>query len=119
MDAETIKNNIAARKAAEEFIGSTAIIGISGDPIRFWEVVAQLAAARAGLTLASDKDLQRPAMSDEEAEKFRFRQIQHGKHAGRLVNDVDDDYWILLVESEFQTELARYVRSRYFKRRQQ
>ncbi len=110
-DTTTITANIIARQDAEEII---AFIGEK--PQRFWEILAQHAAAKLPAKPAERKP---EPMDDAEAKRFEEMLLPYGKHARKPVHEAPCSYLLFLSEGdEFTHQLRRYTASKLFARRQ-
>lgn len=109
---------IKARRAVAEILDLVPAATDGCDEDRFWEILAEEAAARIGKVLAEDGPGGRP-MSEPEAVAFEHSLVPPGyRYAGTEVGLVPVDYWVALTESEFRKQLIRYLRSRHFRRQQ-
>lgn len=109
----SIEANIAARKEAETLL---ALFG-SGTP-REYRAIAELAASKCGCLVVLQEALTEP-MDYPAALQFEATPIPHGKHAGRLVREVEPSYWVYVTESDFNRRLISYLRSKRFQEVQQ
>lgn len=114
--------NVAARKALKEIVelieGTIPEVG----HCRFWELLANEAADRAGMQMvpATAAQAQRLAGMDyEQALQFEKTVVQHGVHKGKAVRDIAPSYWVTVTESGFNRNLQQYMRSTRFLERQE
>lgn len=108
----TIEANIAARRGAEEMI---SLMG--QQPLRFWEVLIELATAKLPPKPSPVDPL--PALTEGEAIYFERTELPYGKFAGQTVGCVDPAYLLFLTEGDvFAKNLRRYVKPKRFAERQ-
>lgn len=91
--------------------------------LRYWECLKELAEARIALLMPGQKPMEvvpEGGMTTEEAVDFHGGvAFPAGKHAGKLVCEVDCAYILWWLEgNEFNKFLRRYVKSRVFQDRQ-
>lgn len=113
-----VKANIAARQASDALLTFAADVlreYDDADELRFWELVAEAAAAKTGKVLAADGPKAEP-MSDDEAAKFEASAVPWGQYAGRKVRDVPAEYWLTVTEGHFRRQLGRYLSSARWRR---
>lgn len=115
---ENIAGNVTARKVFLETLelAKCELTERSGSEARFWELMANEAAACAGFLLVPDCPKNRP-MTDEEAKRFEQREVPFGVYAGTPVVDVDVEYWEFVKKSDFSVALDRYLRSSHYRGR--
>ncbi len=121
IDANRLGRRAKARSLAAEVAAVAESViqdpGSGADAGIFWAAIAEDAAARIGKVLQDDGPRAAP-MTDQEARRFEQNQIPYGKFAGSSVYDVahaDERYLDMLVNSEFQRELRRYLASPYYR----
>ena len=115
-DPAAIQKNIDARKKAEEAIEELELfIDSSISEERFWELIAEDAAAKAGRVLLVDGPGMK-AMTYEQAIAFEKEIVPDNfkQHRGRRVRDVPHQYWLKITETVFNRKLARYLASTRF-----
>lgn len=122
IDPQRLGRRAKARKHAAEIIDvAEAVVtdpGSGADGETFWRALAEEAAARVGLVLIEDGPTARP-MTDQEAKRFELEPIPYGRYKGHDVGDVaraDDSYLDLLINSQFQRELRRFMASPYYRK---
>lgn len=113
-----LRRNVRCRQAVMELLSLAPDLAVPPqDQDKFWELLAEEAAARVAKVLVEDKPMRIP-MTDKEAQLFSQRTVPHGVHKGKRIIDVDPSYWLFLTEGDFQRELVLYVRSPFFRRLQ-
>jgi hypothetical protein len=113
-EARTLERNVRARNAVNELLTWVPTVVTPEIEDRFWEVLAEYAAARCACVLTPDTPPPADAMSMEQALAFERRTIPFGIHAGERVGSVPPRYWLNITEGDFQKELRRYLQSRRF-----
>lgn len=110
----SIEKNIRTRKAVDAFMELAAdLITPDIDEKRFWLEIAGRAAQFTDyeLTVRENKGV----MEYDECLKFEQSVVPFGNHAGRLVREVDLEYWIIIIENDFARQLQRWMRSKRFR----
>lgn len=119
---DKIKENIASRKQAGKAMDQLVRMAMDApDPIRYWEVIAREAAKRCGREVVKEGQQAvslAEAMSDEEAREFEKTNVPYGIHRGKEVGDISPHYWCNVMNSAFDFQLRRYMRSQRFRRLQ-
>jgi hypothetical protein len=106
-----LARNVAASKLVRELLDDLIPSLLTGElnEERFWALMAEEVAQKSGQRLESGRSHSK--MPDKEARGFEQRKIPFGPHQGKLVSEVDPDYWGLVTENEFMVDLRRYLRS--------
>lgn len=120
---KNLSANVNARKAVWEFFtfAKDAMKTTAErerckiDEDRFWERVAEEAAAKVGKRLVPDSS--EPEMDQATAMAFEQTVLEHGKWKGLKVNEVAPRHWLCVFESPFNRLMGRYIRSRRFQQR--
>jgi hypothetical protein len=108
----TLEQNISARREAE------SLVDLAGEQSpRFWEVLAELAAAKLPPT-PPPYDPFAP-MNEQEAIRFEATAMPFGNYVGNEIGTLDCGYIGWLAENDFAIKLRRYVKSERFKVRQE
>jgi uncharacterized protein (DUF3820 family) len=109
MDFEKIRQNMKARKEAEE------LVELAGEqPIRFWEALRDIIQEKLPkVEVALEKK-----MGNIAARRFEDEKMPYGAHAGKTFGEIPTDYLVFLAEgNELTKKIQLYIKSDLFKQR--
>lgn len=119
----SFKENIRAHKAVNDLLtlvedaADPWLLGCDADAFwsAFWKQLAQQVVSKTHYQLV-DRERYQP-FTDAEAKKYEEKIVPFGKYEGERVRDVDPEYWSYITESDFNLNLVRYLRSRYYRKK--
>lgn len=115
-----LKDNIHGREAVSDILKLAEVLIDEKDIFfedRFWEILAETAARKVGLTISASSTSRGP-MDADEADDFENVIVPYGIYQGKKVKDVPLSHWGAMVESGFGRQLQRYLRSERFDSKQ-